>query len=307
MQWQAHQIWQLDLVDSKSSIYAGNGREDIIDGRLDNSSFAQPSGIAYDGKNFYIADSEVSGIRKIDSQSGNVSILVGQGLFEFGDIDGKFPRSRLQHAIGCTYHNGKVYIADTYNHKIKVLDPDSKRLSTLIGTGERGYKDGAFDEAQLNEPNDVEIVGNLLYIIDTNNDLIRIANLETKTVSTLKIKLTDNLLPQKEKISELKYPAKPTEMFIIESILPENTKYTENAPAYLKYSLDGDSWSNIENIEKAIIDISAKPKKLWLDYSIYYCEEGKEEKCFVAFDKKILIMDYTETGKTKYSIKLMME
>ncbi len=302
-----HQIWQIDLEKSTSSIYAGNGREDIIDGRLDNSSFAQPSGIAYDGRYFYIADSEVSGIRRIDSQTGNVSSLVGQGLFEFGDIDGSFPKSRLQHAIGCAYYDGKIYIADTYNHKIKVLNPDQKLLTTLIGTGERGYKDGDFDDAMLNEPNDVEIVGNLLYITDTNNDVIRVANLDTKTISTLNIKLIENMLPKTEKIKELKYPAKPIEDFTISVVLPKNTKFTEDAPASFQYSFDGNNWVKVEDLSNVFVDLSDKPKNLWLDYSIYYCEEGKEEKCYVAFDKKKLIMDYTDSGKSKFEIKLNME
>ncbi len=302
-----HQIWSIDLTKSTSGIYAGNGREDIIDGNLANSSFAQPSGIAYDGRNFYIADSEVSGIRMIDSKEGDVTSLVGQGLFEFGDVDGSFPRSRLQHAIGCTYHNGKVYIADTYNHKIKLLDPKTKRLSTLIGTGERGYKDGDFDESQLNEPNDVEVVGNLLYITDTNNDLIRVANLDTKQISTFKIDIIENMLPANGKLIEKKYIAQAIPNFSVKFGLPANMKFTEDAPALFRYSFDGSKWESAAELSDIKIDLSGRPKHLWLDYSIYYCEKGKEAKCYVAFDKKKLLLEYIESGKSGYEIELMAE
>src|SRR5205823_6240361 len=53
-----HQIWTLDLRDGMLAPYAGNGREDIMDGSLENSSFAQPSGLTADAKNLFVADSE---------------------------------------------------------------------------------------------------------------------------------------------------------------------------------------------------------------------------------------------------------
>ncbi len=301
-----HQIWAIDLEQSLSGIYAGNGREDIIDGTRNNSSFAQPSGIAFDGNNFYIADSEVSGIRKIEMQSGKVSTLVGQGLFEFGDVDGSFPKSRLQHAIGCTYHDGLIYIADTYNHKIKVLVPKTKKLKSLIGTGERGYKDGSFEDAMLNEPNDVEVVGNLLYITDTNNDLVRVANLKTKEVITLKIN-AKNKMQVKEKLSEEKFIAKAISNFRINIDLPGKMKFTEDAPALFRYSFDGSNWESAAELSDIKIDLSGRPKQLWLDYSIYNCEKGREAKCYVAFDKKKLLLEYIDSGKSGYGIVIMGE
>src|SRR5205823_241875 len=60
-----HQIWTLDLSNSKLSPFAGNGREDIADGPLADASFAQPSGLTSDGDNIFVADSEVSAVRAI--------------------------------------------------------------------------------------------------------------------------------------------------------------------------------------------------------------------------------------------------
>ena len=57
---------------------------------------------------------------------GEVKTIVGEGLFEFGDVDGVGDEVRLQHALGVAYHDGKLYVADTYNSKIKVLDPEKR-------------------------------------------------------------------------------------------------------------------------------------------------------------------------------------
>ena len=59
--------------------------------------------------------------------------LVGEGLFEFGDVDGVGDEVRLQHALGVAYHDGKLYVADTYNSKIKVLDPATRECKTFAG------------------------------------------------------------------------------------------------------------------------------------------------------------------------------
>src|SRR5205807_36942 len=60
-----HQIWVMDLDKKEIGPYAGNGRENIRDGPLYAACFAQPSGLATDGKSLYVADSEVSAIRRV--------------------------------------------------------------------------------------------------------------------------------------------------------------------------------------------------------------------------------------------------
>src|SRR5205085_9731060 len=82
-----HQIWKLDLVKDELNTYAGTGRENILDGALDEANFAQPSGLTTDGKYLYVADSEVSAIRRVPLNGrGQVTTLVREGLFEFGDV-----------------------------------------------------------------------------------------------------------------------------------------------------------------------------------------------------------------------------
>ena len=110
---------------------------------------------------------------------------MGMGLFEFGDRDGKGREVRLQHPLGVLYHKGELYVADTYNHKIKLVDPKKKTSQTFLGTGKPGDTDGI--SARLHEPGGIAIYDNKLYIADTNNHSIRVADLSTKSVQTLVI------------------------------------------------------------------------------------------------------------------------
>jgi DNA-binding beta-propeller fold protein YncE/peroxiredoxin len=186
----SHQIWRLDLKSGKIKPYAGNGREDIVDGGLEGASFAQPSGITADGAgHLFSADSETSSIRSLDlDPSGRVRSLVGRGLFDYGNIDGDAKKARLQHPLGVHYYEGKLYVADTYNHKIRVIDPVAGGASSLLGNGLGEFKDGRGREARFDEPSGLWAAEGKLYIADTNNHAIRVADLSTGEVSTFLFK-----------------------------------------------------------------------------------------------------------------------
>jgi thiol-disulfide isomerase/thioredoxin len=183
-----HQIWKLDLANRLVSVWAGSGVEDIIDGDLDSAAFAQPSGLATDGRTLFVADSEVSGVRTVAfsraARGRQVGRLVGLGLFEFGDVDGQGTQVRLQHCLGLAYADGRLYIADTYNNKVKVCDPRTATVRTLVGTTAAGASDAppAFDE-----PGGLGVAGSTLYVADTNNHAIRAVDLRTKATRTLKL------------------------------------------------------------------------------------------------------------------------
>ena len=163
-----HQIWRMSLDERRVGLFAGNGREDIVDGLLlprtpysmgtpgkSVSSFAQPSGLTSDGKWLFVADSEGSSIRavpfdvkeKVWTVVGSASEPSGR-LFDFGDVDGPKEKVKLQHALGVAYHDNKIYVADTYNNKIKVVDAKSGETRTIAGKKEPGYDErkSRFDE-----------------------------------------------------------------------------------------------------------------------------------------------------------------
>ena len=178
-----HQIWRYDIARGIVGHWAGSGYENIQDGTLANARFAQPSGLATDGQHLFVADSEVSALRSISLATDHrVSTIVGSGLFNFGDIDGQGPSVRLQHDLGVAYGGGKLYVADTYNNKIKVCDPKAKTVATLVGTHDRGTGDSP---PHFNEPGGLALLGETLYVADTNNHQIRAVDLATRGVRTL--------------------------------------------------------------------------------------------------------------------------
>jgi thiol-disulfide isomerase/thioredoxin len=181
-----HQIWKLDLDKQEVATFAGSGREARLDGPLLEAGFAQPSGITSDGKHLFIADSESNVIRSIDLASGAVVTLAGGDLFDFGDVDGTGDDVRLQHPLGVVARNGHVLIADTYNHKLRELDPRARSVKTFLGTGKPGQSDGAVPT--FYEPGGLSIADGKLFIADTNNQAVRVVDLKTKHTSTLKLK-----------------------------------------------------------------------------------------------------------------------
>lgn len=167
--------------------FIGNGFEGIRDGAPTEAWLAQPSGLAISDGYLYFADSETSAIRIANLQTGFVQTLIGVGLFDFGDRDGVGQAVRLQHPLGVCYHDGILYIADTYNHKIKRLYPKMRVCQTFVGTGRPGHKDGASFEAQFDEPSGISYADGKLFVADTNNHSIKVIDLQRAIVKTLKI------------------------------------------------------------------------------------------------------------------------
>lgn len=127
-----HQVWRLDLHSDRIGPYAGSGVEGLSDGPLDQAAFAQSSGLAYHAGTLFVADPEASAVRAIDLAKGQVKTLIGHGLFDFGLRNGPAAQALLQHDQGLAWLNGKLYIADTFNNAIRVYDPATGKVSTLV-------------------------------------------------------------------------------------------------------------------------------------------------------------------------------
>jgi DNA-binding beta-propeller fold protein YncE len=136
----------------------------------------------------------VSAIRAISlGKPAGVHTIVGQGLFVFDDVDGRGPTVRLQHCLGVAFGGGKLYIADTYNNKIKVCNPATGAVETLVGSRTSGDSD---DPPRFYQPGGLSVLGHQLYVADTNNGKIRVVDLKTNAVRTLDL---EGLAPPVEK------------------------------------------------------------------------------------------------------------
>ncbi len=291
-----HQLWRMNPKTGGITPYAGTGREGRLDGPLDKAALAQPSGITTDGKKLYFADSEVSSIRAADLDPiGNVSTIVGEDLFEFGDRDGKGDEVRLQHPLGVTYHDGWLYVADTYNNKIKRVSPTRQTSETFAGTGESGLEDGA-RAAKFDEPGGVSVAGDKLYVADTNNHAIRVVDLKTRRTETLQLKGLEKLMPTArsqafagETVTLAEQAVEPGDATLTINVeLPAGYKLNALAPSVVKITSAGQSLfaegeKTLRNPQFPVsvpLKVSAGDATVKADLVIYYCEAKKESLCF---------------------------
>ena len=296
-----HQIWMLDLDKNEVSTFAGSGREARLDGTLLDAGFAQPSGIASDGKKLYVADSESNIIREIDLAGHSVKTLVGGDLFEFGDVDGTGDDVRLQHPLGLVTFGDKLLIADTYNHKIKELDPKTDKVTSLFGTGKPGQADGP--TPSFYEPGGLTLANGNLYVADTNNHAIRVVDLKTKRASTLRI---NGLTPPSKNMQALETAAGPNAEEIkvpaqklragdgalqIDVELPEGYHLNPLAPQRYKVSVEGKSLTVDEKTAaRASKDLklpvrvplnatAAGSSTVHAQVTLFYCREDNTGTC----------------------------
>lgn len=280
-----HQIWALFLADGKLPKgsdskagtclrWAGSGSEENRNNAYPHKAgFAQPSGLAAAPDEpwscLFVADSESSSIRTVALKDGAVKSLVGAerdplNLFAFGDVDGKGVDAKLQHPLGVTWspEQNLLYVADSYNHKIKVVDPKAKQCSTLAGTGEAGDTVGPeFSKSCFNEPGGLCVAdgGRTLYVADTNNHQIKVLDLDSKTVSLFPISTdcTDAIptrssgpakvpfLPKsaaRKHMSAVAVSAGQTLTLSLTLSLPEGAHLTEEAPSCWTLSAEGNEW-----------------------------------------------------------------
>ena len=149
-----HQLWSFDPRTNRVEVVAGTGNEGLRDGPAALAWLAQPSGLAVsaDGRTLWIADSEVSALRRL--QQDEVLTAVGAGLFEFGHRDGPAGQALLQHPLGVrVLPDGSIAILDTYNGAVRRFDPGSGEVSTLA--------------AGLAEPSDAIVEGDHLVVVES--------------------------------------------------------------------------------------------------------------------------------------------
>ncbi|XP_041972302.1 NHL repeat-containing protein 2 [Aricia agestis] len=206
----SHQIWALFLdntiwwkyksfVEGTCVCVAGSGAEAARNSAYPHTAaFAQPSGLTLrtgTHSELFIADSESSSIRKLQLTTGQVSTLCGGdrnplNLFAFGDVDDIGVDAKLQHPLAVAYSEvGKtLFIADSYNHKIKRVDLSTQKVSTLNPTMIE-----TTDPARFSEPSGLGVSpdGRYLYIADTNNHSVKILNIAKNVCQEFKVRLPD--------------------------------------------------------------------------------------------------------------------
>jgi DNA-binding beta-propeller fold protein YncE len=175
----SHQIAALRPDAGTIEAFAGDGEERRLDGAGAVSSFAQPSGLATDGKSLFVADAETSSLREVSLATRDVHTLVGQDLFVFGDVDGPAPRVRLEHPVGVAWSEGALFVADTYNSKVKRLDLATGVVKTLAG---------GRDHELLFEPEGIAVHGPEIFVADTKHHRVAVLSAESGAARPLELR-----------------------------------------------------------------------------------------------------------------------
>ncbi|MFJ9807514.1 NHL domain-containing thioredoxin family protein [Streptomyces sp. NPDC101158] len=151
-----HQIWTYDPETRTVEVAAGTTNEGLVDGPAAEAWFAQPSGLAATADRLWIADSETSALRFVETEGDGyvVRTAVGTGLFDFGHRDGAADQALFQHPLGVTaLPDGSVAVSDTYNHALRRFDPASGEVTTLA--------------TDLREPSDAVVVGEDVVVVES--------------------------------------------------------------------------------------------------------------------------------------------
>jgi thiol-disulfide isomerase/thioredoxin len=303
----SHQIWGLDLEGGFIAGHAGSGREDHVDGPLLAASLAQPSGLTHDENCVFVADSEVSSIRAVDldPRGGHIRTVVGQGLFDFGDIDGGPQEARLQHPLDVEYVEGTLFVADTYNNKIKSIGLHTRNVRTFCGDGQAGLADGAPEDASFDEPGGLSSARGKLFVADTNNHVIRVIDVETGEAGTFALQDPDKLARRTAQITRLG-PARvrPGEVTLqISCALPRATMLNPLAPSHLEILQGADL--QVVSVEGEVAFAKVRSDApVRIETSIYYCEEEKQGVCLYAMKTYELALEEQEGAPREASARL---
>ena len=141
------------------------------------------------GGRLYIADTGHHRIRAVDLDSGRISTFVGTGTPGFSGDGGRGDRARLfRPEFIALDDDGNLFIADTFNHRVRRVDRQSGVIETVAGTGHAGYNgdDKPAREASLFSPEGLAVDGQgNLYIADMGNDRVRKVAGKGGTIATV--------------------------------------------------------------------------------------------------------------------------
>lgn len=166
--------------------------------------------------------------------------LVGAGLFEFGDRDGPAASARLQHPLGLWLEGRSLYIADTFNGRIRRLALDAGQVTTVT------------PRAPLAQPGGLTGRGGQLVVADTDHH--RLVSVDPGTGQLQPLPLPGLTAPKLEGLVERPVLAtrslpvqhlgdatlaSATSTLVLEVRLPDGYAFTEGAPQSVAVTLDG--------------------------------------------------------------------
>jgi len=170
------------IEGNKVYTLAGNGTAGYVDGSREEAQFLAPGGLAVDAEdNVYVADTLNHVIRKI-TPKGEVTTYAGQVSELGGYHDGALTAAQFNEPMGLAFdENGRLYVADSGNHLIRIIDGDTvstyagkpTEIDSFTGYMTGGYVNGTTDHARFNRPRGIAYAEGVLFVADSLNHRIR--------------------------------------------------------------------------------------------------------------------------------------
>jgi GT2 family glycosyltransferase len=156
-------------------------------------AFASPADVAVaPNGDLYVADAENHRICRIERVSGRIITVAGYGLGGFDSDDVQATQTALNRPQAVAVAgNGDLYIADTLNHRVRVITQATGVIRTVAGNGQPGGGDwigdgGLATDAHLNRPTDVALAPNGdIYIADMGHNRVRVVDAKTGVITTV--------------------------------------------------------------------------------------------------------------------------
>ena len=212
----------------------------------------------------------------------------------------------MQHPLGVVAVGDTLYVADTYNSKIKVVDLGSGAVSTRWGDT-AGWRDG--DRPLFYEPGGIDALGSTLFVADTNNHSIRVVDLDTGEVSTLVPVGIEVFVPGPDSDAYAGTVVEHEPLMLgegqgaisLDVRLPAGYKVNPDAPSRFVWSVDGEGMTVAPDASGSVLDpsfprtfdvhLTAGQGVLTGDISVVYCEAEAEQICL--FEQVRIVAPYT--------------
>ncbi|MBL8151781.1 MAG: hypothetical protein JNN15_17800, partial [Blastocatellia bacterium] len=182
-------------VDSDGNIYTNDfiniRKIDAMTTKVETLvSSSSLSSFALDSRsNIFFVDIDCHCLRRFDAVTKQVRTIAGTGQMGFGG-DGGNPATAQLSTPRDVFIDGadNIYIVDTGNNRIRRIEADLSRISTIVGNGQAGFSGdgGAATSASLREPQAVAVdpAGNI-FVADSANNTIRFVNIQTGIIATI--------------------------------------------------------------------------------------------------------------------------
>lgn len=179
-------IRKIDISTGSVVTLAGKrGQGGSTDGAGSDSLFSGPTALTLLGEFLYVTDTDNHTIRRVHKDTGDTVTIAGTP-YSKGSKDGTGRDALFNFPVGIATDGTYLFIADTFNHTIRLLDPRTGEVFTIAGIpGQAAYQDGPLWAARFYYPYGLFVRGTELFVADLWNEVIRVIDLSTGMVSTV--------------------------------------------------------------------------------------------------------------------------